>query len=144
MQVNLDLGRELAIGLQRKIVRLVSQMLEQRLAVQLHHVAHFRREHIVSALSGSLTDQFGALFETRLGQQARAHLYHGSGKGAVGTHESAFSPASNASSLPARSSAYNSLQPPTWVWPMKICGKGEPAPARRSSCGARSGRSAVV
>src|SRR5579862_1974397 len=123
MQMNFQLACERAIGFQRKIVRLVCQMLEQRLAVQLHHVAHLRGQHIVGALGGRLPDQLDTLFKARLRQQAGAHLDHGCGKGRGATHEVASSPASKASSLPARSSAYSSLQPPTWVWPMKICWK---------------------
>src|ERR1700733_3920096 len=134
MQMNFQFCRERTIGLQRKIVGFVRQMFEQRLAVQLHHVAHLWREHIVGALGGGLPDQLCSLLKVLLGKQARAHLHHGSGKGEIGAHEAASSPASNVSSLPARSSAYNSLQPPTWVSPMKICGKVEPAPARSYIC----------
>src|SRR5579871_5647818 len=134
MEVNFQLGCERPIGLQGKIIRLVRQMFEQRLAVELHHVAHLGRENIIRALGGSLTDQPDSLLKARLRQQPGAHLHHRRSKGPLGAHDVAFSPASSASSLPARSSAYNSSQPPTCISPMKICGKVEPAPARSYIC----------
>src|SRR5580693_993898 len=134
MEMNLQLDRQRAIGLERKIVFLAGEMLEQRLAIKLHHVAHLGGENIIGALRSRFTDQLGSLFEARPGQETGAHLHHGRGEGEVITHEMAFSPASNESSLPARSSAYSSSQPPTWVSPMKICGKVEPAPARSHIC----------
>src|SRR5579871_4836788 len=103
MEVNFQLGCERPIGLHGKIIRLVRQMLEQRLAVELHHVAHLGRENIIRALGDSLTDQPDSLLEARLRQQPRAHLHHRGSKGALGTHDVASSPASSASSLPARS-----------------------------------------
>ena len=51
MQMDFQLGGERAIGLQRKIVLFRGEMLEQRLAVQLHHVAHLGGEHIVGAFA---------------------------------------------------------------------------------------------
>ena len=81
------------------------EMLEQCLAVQLHHVAHLGGEHVIGALRCSLADQFRALLKAGLGQQSGAHLHHGGRKGGASAHEEAFSPASMASSLPARSSA---------------------------------------
>ena len=42
-------------------------MLEQRLAVQLHHVADLGGLHIVGALGGGLADQPGALLQAGLG-----------------------------------------------------------------------------
>ena len=50
------------------------------------------------------------------------------------------SPASSGSSLPARSSACSSSQPPTWVSPMKICGTVMP-PLARSIISSRRSRS---
>ena len=105
MEMDLQFRGERAIGFQREIVFLGGQMLEQRLAVQLHHVAHLGGEHIIGALRRRLADQLDALLEARLGQQPGAHLHHGGGKGRASAHEEAFSPASRPSSLPARSSA---------------------------------------
>src|ERR1700733_10686667 len=113
MEMNLQLRRQRAIGFERKIIFLNRQMFEQRFAIKLHHVAHLGGEHIIGALRGRFTDQLGSLLEVGLGQWPGAHRPHGGGKGEVGAHELAFSPASNESSLPARSSAYSSSQPPT-------------------------------
>src|SRR3954447_12423978 len=109
-------------------------MFEQRLAVKLHHVAHLGREHIIGALRGGLPDQLGSLLETWTGQKAGAHLHHCSSECEVSGHGWAFSPASRESSLPSRSSAYSSSQPPTWISPIKICGNVEPTPARSHIC----------
>ena len=56
-------------------------MLEQRLAVQLHHVAHLGGVHIIGALRLGLADQLDALLEAGLGQKPGAHLHHGGGEG---------------------------------------------------------------
>ena len=105
MEMDFQFRRQRAIGLQRKIVLFGGEMLEQRLAVELHHVAHLGGEHIIGALRGGLADQFGSLLEARLRQQPGAHLHHRGGEGEVSAHELAFSPASMESSLPSRSSA---------------------------------------
>src|SRR4051812_28708184 len=105
-------------------------MLEQRLAVKLHHIAHLWREYIVSALAGGLPNQPYALLEAWLRQESGAHLHHGGGEAEVSGHDFAFSPARSESSLPSRSSAYSSSQPPIWVSPIKICGNVAPTPAR--------------
>ena len=105
MEMNFQFRRQRAIGFQRKIVLFGGEMFEQHLAVDLHHVAHLGGEYIIGALGFSFANQFGCLLEARLRQQPGAHLHHGGGEGEVGGHESAFSPASNASSLPCRSSA---------------------------------------
>src|SRR6476659_2376943 len=120
MQMDLQLGGERSIGLQRKIVRLGGKLLEQRVAVRLHQVAHFGSEHIFGAAGGGLANQSDALFQARFRQQPGAHLHHRSGEGEVVAHSLTFSPANSPSSLPARSSAYRASQPPTWGWPMKI------------------------
>ena len=68
MEMDLQFRGQRAIGLQRLVVFLGGQVLEQRLAVQLHHVAHLGGEHIVGALRCGLADQLDALLEARLGQ----------------------------------------------------------------------------
>src|SRR5579872_645437 len=144
MEMDFQLSCERPIGLQGKIIRLLGKMFEQCLAVELHHVAHLGRENIIRALGDSLTDQPDSQFKARLRQQAGAHLHHRGGKGPLGAHDVAFSPASSASSLPSRSSAYNSSQPPTCISPMKICGKVEPAPARSYICWRKLGSVATL
>src|SRR5258707_13782702 len=103
MDMDFQLSRERTIGFERVVVFFASEMLEQRLAVYLHHVADLGGLHIIGALGGGLADQFGALLETWLGQQGGAHLHHGGGEGVVSAHVPAFSPASKESSLPSRS-----------------------------------------
>ncbi len=105
MEMDFQFRSQRAIGFQRKVVLFGGEMFEQRLAVRLHHVAHFGGEHIIGALGCGLANQFCCLLEARFRQQGGAHLHHGGGESEVGAHEVAFSPASNASSLPCRSSA---------------------------------------
>src|SRR6476619_4284034 len=105
MKMDFQFGCERAIGLEGKIVLFARQMLEQCLSVKLHHVAHLGGEHIFGALRSRLPDQAHPLFETRPRQKSGAHLHHGGGKTAVGTHELACSLPNSASSWPARSSA---------------------------------------
>ena len=105
MKMDFQLAGERAVRFQRKIVLFGGDMLEQRLAVKLHHVAYLRGKHIVGALRGCLSDQSGALLEAQLGQKRGAHLHHRGSEGLIVAHGEAFSPVSIASSLPARSSA---------------------------------------
>ena len=81
MEMDLQFRGERAISLQRKIVFLRREMLEQRLAVGLDHVADLGGLHIIGAIGGGLPDQFGALLEIGLGQQPAAHLHHRGGEG---------------------------------------------------------------
>ena len=80
MEMDFQFLRELAVGLQRKVVFLGGEMLEQRLAVGLDHVADLGGLHIVGALRHRLADQSGSLLEIGLGQQPAAHLHHGGRK----------------------------------------------------------------
>ena len=105
MEMDFQFRRQRPIGFERKVVLFTGEMFEQRLAVDLHHVAHLGGEHIVGALGGGFANQFCSLREARFRQQPGAHLHHGGGEGEVSAHELAFSPASSESSLPARSSA---------------------------------------
>src|SRR4051795_2612252 len=105
MEMNFQLRRERTIGFQGNIFLLGGEMLEQRLAVELHHVAHLGGKHIMRALRGSLPNELCSLLEAWLGEKAGAHLHHGGSEGEISGHGLAFSPASNESSLPSRSSA---------------------------------------
>src|SRR5215212_5930539 len=105
MEMNFQLSRECTIGFQGNIVLLGGEMLEQRLAVELHHIAHLGGKHIMRALRGGLADQLCSLLQAWLWEKAGAHLHHGGSEGEISGHGFAFSPASNVSSLPSRSSA---------------------------------------
>ena len=58
MEMDFQFRRQRAIGLQRQIVLFRGEMFEQRLAVELHHVADLGGLHIIGALRGGLADQF--------------------------------------------------------------------------------------
>src|SRR5665213_144394 len=96
---------------------------KQPLALDFHDVGHFGRLHIVGAGGLRFADQARRLVEIGRRIEPRAHLNHrGFESRGRAAHVDCPSPAKSGSSLPARSIACRSSQPPTWTLPIKICG----------------------
>src|SRR3974377_820506 len=118
-QVSAELARHLAEGGERRVGVLFHDVGKKPLTPGLQQVGHLRRLHIIgSGRSGFASQEHG-----------RVHVRRGRAPGAPldyrrleGRHTAALSLVSNASRLPARSSACRSSLPPTCTSPMKICG----------------------
>src|SRR5262249_50287527 len=97
---------------------------EQALAVDLHHVGHFRREDVVGAALLGLLELLRERGEIVARHAAGAHRDQSDterGSRRI-RHAVSAGAARSASRRPAASSARSSSLPPTWVMPMKICG----------------------
>src|ERR1017187_5282451 len=129
MEVNSELARQLAQGRQRGVGAFLPDVGESPLALDLHDVGHFRRQHVIGAGRLRLADHAYGGIDIGGGRQARTHLDHRGLEGYGGPAE-ALSPASRGSSLPASSSARSSSLPPTCTLPLKICGTVMPPFAR--------------
>src|SRR5690606_4600409 len=112
-----------------RIVLFALDARRQVLARAYENACHLGRLDIDGTLSGCFPDKLLENCGISVGVYARAHLNGGNTQLA---HRAScgLSPASRASSLPARSSACRSSEPPTCVSPMNICGKVERPLAR--------------
>src|SRR5664279_5303750 len=129
MNVNLELARQLAQSGERGVGVFLHDGSEKPLALDLHDVGHFRRQHVFGAGRLRLADHARGVVDIGGGRKPRAHLDHRGFEGGGG-HAEALSPASKGSSLPASSSACSSSLPPTCTLPIKICGTVMPPFAR--------------
>src|SRR5271154_5595171 len=92
-------------------------LVESKRAPGLDHVADFGRHDEIRALVARAADKIGRRGDIGLDLRAGGQLHTG------GLENLAHAPRpSSASSLPARSSAASSSEPPTCLPSMKICG----------------------
>src|SRR5262249_14830759 len=125
MDIDAKFARHFAQSRERSVHFFFDDNSQKLLTLGGQDIGHLGGEHIGSSGCFRLADHAYRIVNIGAGRKAGAHLDHRRLETA-GTHADAPSdalwPASNESSLPARSSACSSSLPPTCVVPMKICG----------------------